>query len=159
MTDPDPQPRLWMRLSRYVLDARGREVRCLTFNEVQRRAGSARRRIDIRAFRKRSSERHNLGAGVLVVFWIWFFVGMIAHSTGAEWLRVTWLIATVVFVAACILKAGLPQRTTPRLLRALLAARICPHCAYDLAGQSEHDNAELITCPECACVWRITNTD
>jgi len=146
-------------MSRYVLDARGREVRCIGFNEAQRLAGAARGRIDVRAIRARSPRDKSVSALILIWFWLWVIVGVFAFPLGIDWLKMLWFLALFAFGIANIVSILVQERLTPKLFYALLDARICPHCAYDLAGQSEHDNAELVTCPECACVWRIGAPD
>jgi len=111
-----------------------------------------------RAYRQRCSA---VGARWLrpLDAWMLLTAALLAPAIVYVWLVHSRLVAGMLALALLALldyaaRRALPWPDLMTLRDVLLAHRVCPHCAYPL-GDATNDDAQLVTCPECAARWNV----
>lgn len=157
MTEHGPQPRLWMRMSRFALDANGRPVKCLSFNRLQRELTPASRaRFDIAAVR-RWERKPTLGLASLLAATVSLGFGVFMSLAGdvPAWFLTLWFVVSAAAGLLGLTRLGLFRCRTRIVLGEAVAAGICPSCGYDLLAREEPVLKQRTKCPECANEWVI----
>ncbi len=105
-------------------------------------------------FRFRITWKRAVGVGMLVgALGLGLWIGQRKHlgTIAAEDAILYALLGVTALLIGGFL---LETRREPDVIRAFLAVRRCPACAYDLTGLGDAE-IELVECPECGAAWRL----